>query len=134
MVLTLETSVVENRFDNVQEELENKIRDRSAKLGLIGLGYVGLPLAIEMAHQGFRVTGIDIDGGKVESINAGKSHILDVPDKSLAAAVTNGTIRATQSFAAVESLDTISICVPTPLRKTKASRSLLYHRRCRGCS
>jgi UDP-N-acetyl-D-glucosamine dehydrogenase len=119
MVLTLETSVVENRFDNVQEELENKIRDRSAKLGLIGLGYVGLPLAIEMAHQGFRVTGIDIDGGKVESINAGKSHILDVPDKSLAAATTNGTIRATQSFAAVESLDTISICVPTPLRKTK---------------
>ena len=118
MELMLE-SVVETRFNNVQQELENKIRDRSAKLGLIGLGYVGLPLAVEMAHQGFRVTGIDIDGGKVESVNAGRSHILDVPDESLAAAVTNGTIRATQSFAAVESLDTISICVPTPLRKTK---------------
>jgi UDP-N-acetyl-D-glucosamine dehydrogenase len=103
----------------VRHDLETKIRDRSARLGVIGLGYVGLPLALEMAHQGFRVTGIDIDGGKVESINAGKSHISDVPDVSLATAVVKGTIRATQSFAAVRSLDTISICVPTPLRKTK---------------
>jgi UDP-N-acetyl-D-glucosamine dehydrogenase len=109
----------EIRTANADHKLEDKIRDRSARLGVIGLGYVGLPLAVEMAHQGFRVTGIDIDGGKVESVNAGRSHILDVPDESLAAAVMNGTMRATQSFAAVECLDTISICVPTPLRKTK---------------
>src|SRR4030095_2443828 len=109
----------EIRTGKADSKLEDKIRDRSARLGVIGLGYVGLPLAVEMAHQGFRVTGIDIDGGKVESVNAGRSHILDVPDVSLAAAVMKGTIRATQSFAAVKSLDTISICVPTPLRKTK---------------
>jgi UDP-N-acetyl-D-glucosamine dehydrogenase len=103
----------------VRDDLKRKIQDRSAQLGVIGLGYVGLPLAVEMAQKGFRVTGIDLDGGKVEAVNAGRSHILDVPDESLAAAVKNGTLRATQSFAAVESLDTISICVPTPLRKTK---------------
>jgi UDP-N-acetyl-D-glucosamine dehydrogenase len=118
MELTLE-SVVEERFNNVQQELENKIRDRSAKLGVIGLGYVGLPLAVEMAQQGFRVTGIDIDGSKVESVNAGISYVLGLPNESLLTAIDNGTIRATQSFAAVESLDTISICVPTPLRKTR---------------
>jgi UDP-N-acetyl-D-glucosamine dehydrogenase len=111
--------ITETAAKPVTHDLERKIRDRSARLGVIGLGYVGLPLAVEMAHQGFRVTGIDIDGGKVESVNAGRSHISDVRDVSLAAAVMKGTMRATQSFAAVESLDTISICVPTPLRKTK---------------
>jgi UDP-N-acetyl-D-glucosamine dehydrogenase len=100
-------------------DLERKIRDRSAQLGVIGLGYVGLPLAIKMAEQGFRVTGIDIDGSKVESVNAGISYVLGLPNESLLTAIDNGTIRATQSFAAVESLDTISICVPTPLRKTR---------------
>ena len=100
-------------------ELERKIRDRSARVGVIGLGYVGLPLAVEMSHEGFRVTGIDIDSGKVDVINAGRSHIKDVADESLVAAVMSGKLRATQSFTAVESLDTISVCVPTPLRKTK---------------
>lgn len=105
--------------------LATKIRDRTARLGVIGLGYVGLPLAVEMAQKGFRVTGVDIDGSKVESINAGISHVLDVANDVLRAAVSNGTMRATQSFAALESLDTISICVPTPLRKTK-DRDLSY--------
>jgi len=100
-------------------ELERKIRDRSARVGVIGLGYVGLPLAVEMSREGFRVTGIDIDSGKVDVINAGRSHIKDVADESLAAAVMSGKLRATQSFTAVEALDTISVCVPTPLRKTK---------------
>jgi len=111
--------ITETAVKPVGDDLERKIRDRSAQLGVIGLGYVGLPLAVEMAQKGFRVTGIDIDGSKVESVNAGISYILDVPNESLRAAVDNRTIRATQSFAAVESLDTISICVPTPLRKTK---------------
>jgi UDP-N-acetyl-D-glucosamine dehydrogenase len=118
MELMVET-VAAKRLNYVQRALERRIRNRSAKLGVIGLGYVGLPLAIEMAAKGFRVTGIDIDGGKVESVNAGLSYVLDVPNESLFSMVANGALRATQSFAAVESLDTISICVPTPLRRTK---------------
>lgn len=102
------------------EELEQKIRDRSARVGIIGLGYVGLPLALEMGKAGFQVTGIDIDISKAESVNAGKSYILDVPSETLQSLVTKGNIRATQAQAAVENLDAISICVPTPLGKTKA--------------
>jgi UDP-N-acetyl-D-glucosamine dehydrogenase len=101
------------------EDLEGKIRQRTAKLGVIGLGYVGLPLAIEMAQQGFQVTGIDIDRGKVESVNAGISYILDATNETLFSLVVKERLRATQSLAAVESLDAVSICVPTPLRKTK---------------
>lgn len=101
------------------QQLDHKIRSRTAKLGVIGLGYVGLPLAVEMAQQGFQVTGIDIDGGKTESVNAGISYILDVHSETLFPLAVKGMIRATQSFASVESLDAISICVPTPLRKTK---------------
>jgi UDP-N-acetyl-D-glucosamine dehydrogenase len=119
MMELVQEVITETAVKSVGDDLERKIRDRSAQLGVIGLGYVGLPLAVEMAQKGFRVTGIDIDGSKVESVNAGISYILDVPNESLRAAVDNRTIRATQSFAAVESLDTISICVPTPLRKTK---------------
>jgi UDP-N-acetyl-D-glucosamine dehydrogenase len=119
MMELVQEVITETAVKPVGDDLERKIRDRSAQLGVIGLGYVGLPLAVEMAQKGFRVTGIDIDGSKVESVNAGISYILDVPNESLRAAVDNRTIRATQSFAAVESLDTISICVPTPLRKTK---------------
>jgi len=99
--------------------LEKKILDRSASLGVIGLGYAGLPLAVEMARQGYRVTGIDIDGRRVESVNSGFSYIPDVREKDLLGLVHQGRIRATQSFSAVEALDAISICVPTPLRKTK---------------
>jgi UDP-N-acetyl-D-glucosamine dehydrogenase len=100
-------------------ELVNKIRNRSANLGVIGLGYAGLHLALEMAGKGFRVTGIDVDRSKVESINAGISYVMDVQNETLYSAVTGGSIKATQSFASVEFLDTISICVPTPLRRTK---------------
>jgi UDP-N-acetyl-D-glucosamine dehydrogenase len=109
----------ETRSNYVQRTLERRIRNHSAKVGVIGLGHVGLSLAIEMAEKGFRVTGIDIDGSKVEAVNAGSSYLLDVPNESLLSMVVKGALRATQSFTAVESLDTISICVPTPLRKTK---------------
>ena len=101
------------------DSLAKKIRNRTANLGVIGLGYAGLPLAVEMARHGFPVTGIDIDGVRVESVNAGISYVKDVPDETLIDLVTKSSIRATQSFSAVESLDAISICVPTPLRKTK---------------
>jgi UDP-N-acetyl-D-glucosamine dehydrogenase len=104
---------------HVSAELESKFRDRSAKLGVIGIGYVGLALAAEMAKSGFAVTGIDIDSNIVKSINAGISYIRDVPDSILLPLVSTGSLRATQSFSALENLDAVSICVPTPLRKTK---------------
>src|SRR5437867_3247723 len=101
------------------KELAKKIHDRTARVGVIGLGYVGLPLGVEMAKQGFQFTGIDIDREKVDSVNAGISHILDVPNETLLSLVAQRRIKATQSLAAVENLDTVSVCVPTPLRKTK---------------
>src|SRR5215510_13827609 len=104
---------------HVGQALERKIRDHSAKAGVIGLGYVGLPLVLEIAKAGFQVTGIDIDRAKVDSVNAGVSHIPDVPSKTLLSLVKRRKIKATQSLAVIENLDTISICVPTPLRKTK---------------
>lgn len=100
-------------------KLAQKIRDRSARVGVIGLGYVGLPLLVEMAKAGFRATGIDIDGKRVDSVNAGTSYVLDVPGDTLLTFAREGRIRATQSLAALGELDTVSICVPTPLRKTK---------------
>ena len=115
----MEANSLSLRSEQTSEELEQKIRDHSAKLGVIGLGYVGLPLAIEMAHSGFHVIGIDIDGRKVDSLNEGISYIVDVPKETLHSALAVGRIRATQSFAAVDAVDTVSICVPTPLRKTK---------------
>jgi UDP-N-acetyl-D-glucosamine dehydrogenase len=101
------------------KELAKKIHDRTARVGVIGLGYVGLTLAVEMAKEGFQVTGIDIDRKRVDSVNAGISYILDVPSETLLSLVAQKRIKATQSLAAVENLDTVSICVPTPLKKTK---------------
>jgi UDP-N-acetyl-D-glucosamine dehydrogenase len=118
MELTQEV-ILETAVKPAGDRLEKKILDRSARLGVLGLGYVGLPLMVEMAQSGFSVTGIDIDGSKVDSVNNGTSYVLDVKDESLRRGVHNGSIRATPSFSAVELLDTISICVPTPLRKTK---------------
>jgi len=99
--------------------LEKKIRDRSAKVGVIGLGYVGLALAIEMAKAGFRVTGIDVDKEKVESLNAGISYNPDVTSEGLLSLVARDRLKATESVAAMGDFDAVSICVPTPLRKTK---------------
>lgn len=101
------------------EILLEKIRTRTARVGVIGLGYVGLPLAVEFAEAGFEVTGIDVSEGKASNINAGQSYIADVPTSTVAELVKNGKLRATTDFATVAELDTINICVPTPLRKTK---------------
>ncbi len=101
------------------EALKRKIADRSAHLGVIGLGYVGLPLALEMAREGFQVTGIDIDRERVEAINAGASYVLDAPTDILRTFLAEGKLKATQSLDAIGDLDTVSICVPTPLRKTR---------------
>jgi UDP-N-acetyl-D-glucosamine dehydrogenase len=85
----------------------------------VGLGYVGLPLAVELAKAGFHVTGIDLDPRKVQHINDGQSYIPDVPTKDVQALHAKGLLDATTDFAIVRELDTINICVPTPLRKTK---------------
>ena len=101
------------------KELENRIRSRRAQVGIIGLGYVGLPLAVELASAGFHVTGIDVSEAKAERINLADSYIGDVPSEQLAPLVDSGNLRATADFSVIRELDTINICVPTPLRKTK---------------
>jgi len=101
------------------ETLAKKISDRTAHVGIIGLGYVGLPLAVEFAKAGFSVTGIDLIESKVERINAGDSYVQDVLPDEVCALVDAGKLRATTDFSVVADLDTINICVPTPLRKTK---------------
>jgi UDP-N-acetyl-D-glucosamine dehydrogenase len=102
-----------------RQQLEEKIRSRSARAGIVGLGYVGLPLGVELAKAGFRVTGIDIGESKVERVNAGDSYVLDVPASTLGPLVSSGKLGATTDFSVIRELDTINICVPTPLRKTK---------------
>jgi UDP-N-acetyl-D-glucosamine dehydrogenase len=99
--------------------LSTKIRTHTAKVGIVGLGYVGLPLAVEFAKAGFDVTGIDVQQSKVDRINQGDSYVQDVSTSELAELVKAGRLRATTDFAAIRGLDTINICVPTPLRKTK---------------
>jgi UDP-N-acetyl-D-glucosamine dehydrogenase len=101
------------------QTLANKISDRSARVGVVGLGYVGLPLAVEYAKAGFNVTGSDLNTAKTEGVNAGKSYIGDIHDEELAPLVTAGKLRATTDFSVIRDLDTVNICVPTPLRKTK---------------
>jgi UDP-N-acetyl-D-glucosamine dehydrogenase len=101
------------------EILQEKIRSRSARVGIVGLGYVGLPLAVEFARTGFEVTGIDVSQTKADRVNLGDSYVGDVPNAILKPLVDSGKLRATADFSAVRDLDTINICVPTPLRKTK---------------
>jgi len=96
-----------------------KIKDRRAKVGIIGLGYVGLPLAMVLVKAGFTVTGLDISETKVKLLNSGKSDIDDVPDEAVADAVKTGKFAATTDPRTLSKMDTISICVPTPLSKTK---------------
>jgi UDP-N-acetyl-D-glucosamine dehydrogenase len=100
-------------------EILDKIRERKAQTGVIGLGYVGLPLAVEFARAGFHAVGIDLDQRKVDAINAGQSYIGDVENRDIASLVATGRLRATTDFRVIEELDTVNICVPTPLRKTK---------------
>ncbi len=99
----------------LKEQLLEKINNKTAKVGVVGLGYVGLPLAVEKANAGYETIGFDVQEKKVESVNAGKNYIGDVVDEELNKLVKDGTLRATADFSFVKDVDTICICVPTPL-------------------
>jgi UDP-N-acetyl-D-glucosamine dehydrogenase len=101
-----------------REGLLLKIATRQARVAVIGLGYVGLPLAVEFAKSGFRTVGIDLDDRKVETLNAGRSYIGDISGETLAPLVASGHLRATTDFSVLRECDAVSICVPTPLSKT----------------
>ena len=97
--------------------LKARIENKEAHIGVIGLGYVGLPLAVEFAKAGFPVTGIDVDESKVAGINAGENYIPDIADDTLQTLVSSGNLRATTDMDIIADLDAVAICVPTPLSK-----------------
>jgi len=100
-------------------DLKSKITSRQAHVGVIGLGYVGLPLALEFVGAGFKVAGIDVDTLRLQKIREGKNYIPDVSDEDLRKAVSSGALKVYDNYSVVSQLDCISICVPTPLRKTR---------------
>jgi UDP-N-acetyl-D-glucosamine dehydrogenase len=102
-----------------EQELIRKAGDRSAVFGVVGLGYVGLPLVVEIAQAGYRVIGFDVNPRVTDGINAGRSHIQDIPTARLAPLVSAGKVAATTDASRLADADVISICVPTPLSKTR---------------
>ncbi len=104
---------------NTKDRLLGKIASRTAHIGVVGLGYVGLPLVVEFATAGFPATGFEVDAAKAEKINRGESYIPDVTSTQVAAAVSAGRLSATTDFGLLSVADVVIICVPTPLRKTK---------------
>jgi UDP-N-acetyl-D-glucosamine dehydrogenase len=103
---------------SIKETLIEDLRTKKARIGILGLGYVGLPLAVVFAEAGFHVTGIDPDARKAASINKGVSYIPDVKTAALEKLVKSGYLKATTDFSALKEMDAVSICVPTPLRQT----------------
>ncbi len=105
-------------MNSVKDALLRSLNDHSAKIGILGLGYVGLPLAAAFGQAGFQIVGIDPDPRKVASINRGESYVQDVSGEQIARLVKSGKLAATTDFSALRDCDAVSICVPTPLRKT----------------
>jgi UDP-N-acetyl-D-glucosamine dehydrogenase len=103
---------------DTQANLLEKLTNRTAQIAIMGLGYVGLPLAVVFADAGFEVTGIDPDARKIDALKRGESYIQDVPTADIKRHVDAGRLHATTDFAALRRMDAVSICVPTPLRKT----------------
>ncbi|MBI5934904.1 MAG: nucleotide sugar dehydrogenase [Chloroflexi bacterium] len=101
-----------------KDSLIQKLQDKTAEIAILGLGYVGLPLAVVFGEAGFKVTGIDPDTRKVDLLNKGESYIPDVKTETVAALVKSGHLKATSDFSVLKDMDAVSICVPTPLRKT----------------
>jgi UDP-N-acetyl-D-glucosamine dehydrogenase len=104
---------------DVAAELQSLLEARSCQVGIIGLGYVGLPMALQFAGAGFRVTGLDIDPERCAAIAAGRSYVDDVGDEDLAPVLEAGTLTATCDLSTLSEMDVVLICVPTPLRKSK---------------
>ena len=103
---------------STKETLIKNLKEKKARIGILGLGYVGLPLAVVFAEAGFHVTGIDPDSRKVDSLNKGISYIPDVKTEAVEKLVKSGYLTATTDFSVLKEMDAVSICVPTPLRQT----------------
>ncbi|WP_312025303.1 nucleotide sugar dehydrogenase [Listeria booriae] len=103
---------------NSYEVLSDKIKTKQATIGVIGMGYVGLPLAMELATEGFSVLGVDIDALKIAELADGKSHIIDTPTTTVREAIANNTFLPTTDYSTLQKANVISICVPTPLTKS----------------
>jgi UDP-N-acetyl-D-glucosamine dehydrogenase len=103
---------------DTKEQLLECLKNKTAQVAIIGMGYVGLPLAVTFAEAGLTITGIDLDQRKVDAINQGVSYIQDVSTEQVNRLVQNGRLKATSDFAVLQHMDAVSICVPTPLRKT----------------
>ncbi|HET9533176.1 MAG TPA: NAD(P)-binding domain-containing protein, partial [Blastocatellia bacterium] len=103
----------------MRAELLSKIIERRAVVGVVGLGYVGLPLAAEFGRGGFPVIGFDLDNSRIDTINSGRSYIPDVATEVIGPLVERGRLYATSDFSRLADTDAVIICVPTPLRKTK---------------
>ncbi len=108
--------------------LTDKILKRKAKVAIIGMGYVGLPLGIEIARSGFEVVGIDVDQRKIDALKSGRSYIEDVPSSDLKPLVNDGLLKASTSYAACRDCDIINVCVPTPFTKAKDPDNSYIHR------
>jgi UDP-N-acetyl-D-glucosamine dehydrogenase len=111
-------SDVKTKDGETAQALIRKLKTGKARIGVVGLGYVGLPLVDVFGRAGFSVVGIDVDANKIEALRKGKSYIEDIPSAHIAALIRKGVLHATTDFSIVETLDALSICVPTPLRKT----------------
>jgi len=103
---------------STKDDLTKKLRDKTAKIAILGLGYVGLPLAVVFGEAGFHVTGVDPDKRKVDSLAKGISYIPDVKTETIEKLVSSGMLTATADFSILKDMDAVSICVPTPLRQT----------------
>ncbi|MEY8702089.1 NAD(P)-binding domain-containing protein, partial [Francisella philomiragia] len=99
----------------MKNQLLKRIKDRDITIGVVGLGYVGLPLAVEKAMAGFKTIGFDIQDAKVKLVNKGTNYIGDVVDEHLVEVVSNGLLSATTDFSFIKEVDFIALCVPTPL-------------------
>jgi UDP-N-acetyl-D-glucosamine dehydrogenase len=111
--------MITEQLELIKDELNTVIGQRRAHIGVIGLGYVGLPLVVEFARKGFKATGFEVDNQKTDQINAGQSYIGDITSDSVRELVENRALKATTNFDYLQECDAIIICVPTPLRKTK---------------
>ncbi|MGD8822416.1 MAG: NAD(P)-binding domain-containing protein, partial [Anaerolineales bacterium] len=112
--MTIERTALPSTAQSLVEKFEKK----EARLGIVGLGYVGLPLAMVLCEGGYEVVGLDTDARKIEMLRAGKSYVEDVPSRQIKGFVERGSFTVTSEYSDLAEVDGISICVPTPLRQT----------------